>query len=47
VWILPKTAYPLPPKIVTGTASVTAEGSHWRVKAGDGAALAFTAMQPR
>ena len=47
VWILPKTIYPLSPKIVAGTASVTAEGSHWRVKAGDGATLEFTAMQPR
>ena len=47
VWILPKTAYPLSPKIVAGTASVTAEGSHWRVKAGDSATLEFTAMQPR
>lgn len=47
VWILPKTSYPLSPEIVTGTASVTSEGPHWRVKAGDGAALGFTAMQPR
>ncbi|MDP2818551.1 MAG: polysaccharide deacetylase family protein [Polaromonas sp.] len=47
VWILPKTSYPLPPEIVTGTARVTAEGPHWRVKAGDGTALEFTAMQPR
>jgi len=47
VWILPKTSYPLPPEIVTGTASVTAEGPYWRVKAEGGAALEFTAMQPR
>ena len=47
VWILPKTIYPLSPKIVAGTASVTAEGSHWRVKAGDSATLEFTAMRPR
>ena len=47
VWILPKTIYPLSPKIVAGIASVTAEGSHWRVKAGDSATLEFTAMRPR
>lgn len=47
VWILPKTTYPLPPQIVSGIANVTAEGSNWRVKAGDGATLEFTAMQPR
>jgi len=47
VWILPKTGYPLPPVIVTGAASVTDEGAHWRVKAGDGAALEFSAMQLR
>ncbi len=46
VWILPKTIYPLPPMIVAGTASVTTEESHWRVKAGDSATLEFTAMQP-
>ena len=45
VWILPKTAYPLLPAIVSGAAIVTDEGAHWRVKAGDGAALEFTVMQ--
>ena len=44
VWILSKTAYPLLPAIVNGAASVTDEGAHWRVKAGDGAAFEFTAM---
>ena len=40
------TVSPLP-AIVTGAASVTDERAHWRVKAGDGAALEFTATQLR
>ena len=32
VWILPKTACPLLPAIVTGAASVTDERAHWRVR---------------
>ena len=46
VWILPKSAYPLSPDIVTGSGSVTAEGAYWRIKAGDGSKLEFTAKQP-
>ena len=41
--------FPMTPltAIVKGAASVTDEGAHWRVKAGDGAALEFTAMRLR
>ena len=41
--------FPMTPltAIVKGAASVTDEGAHWRVKAGDGAALEFAVMQLR
>ena len=42
-WFLPKSAYPLEPRIVRGAASVTAQRLHWRIKAERGARLEFTA----